>query len=164
MFPLALNPEMMLWSAINFLVLFLLLRRYLWRPVLDLLAAREREITSQFEQAENAREEAVRMKEEYERRLAEAQRRAEEMVAKAGRRAEEMSNELRARAQAEAAALLERAEETIRREKEQALAELREQVADLALEVASRVLERSVTDADHERLARQFLDRMATRP
>ncbi len=148
---------MMIWSIINFLVLFFLLKRFLWKPVLSIIEAREKEIAAQLEQAENAREDAVKVKEDYERRLAEAQRRAEEIIARATRKAEDLANEIKEKAQAEAAEILERAEETIRREKEEALAELRDQVADLALEVASKVLGRAVTDADHERLARQFL-------
>lgn len=154
---LEIRPDMMIWSFINFMVLFFVLKRYLWKPVLSMLEAREKEISAQLEQAENAREDAVKVKADYERRLAEAQRRAEEIVARATRKAEDLSNELKEKAQAEAAAILERAQESIRREKEQALAELRDQVADLALEVASKVLERSLTDADHERLARKFL-------
>lgn len=149
--------NMMIWSVINFLVLFFLLKRFLWKPVLSIIEAREKEISAQLEQAENAREDAVKVKEDYERRLAEAQRRAEEIIARATRKAEDLANEIKEKAQAEAAGILERAEETIRREKEEALAELRDQVADLALEVASKVLGRTINDADHERLARQFL-------
>ncbi len=151
------NPAMLLWSLINFVVLFLLLRKFLWRPILGILEDREREVTENLSRAENAREEAVRMKEEFERRLAEAQRRADEIISKATRKAEEMHNDLTEKAQAEAAAILERAQASIQREKEEAMAELRDQVADLAIEVAGKVLGRSLDDQDHNRLAREFV-------
>lgn len=152
-----LDPKMMLWSVINFLILLVLLRRFLWKPILGILESRERAVASSLEGAENAREEAVRMKEDYERRLGEAQKRAEDLVARAARKAEDMGNELRAKAEAEAAAILDRAQQEIQREKEQALAELRDQVADLAVMVAGKVLERSVKDEDNERLARRLV-------
>ncbi len=156
---MGIDVKMMAWSVVNFLVLFLLLRRFLWKPVLAILEQREREVAASLEAAENAREEAVRIKADYERRLAEAHRQAEERVARAIRKAEELGAELRARAEQETQALLERAQQEIEREKERALAELREQVADLALDVASKVLERSVTTEDNRRLARAVLAR-----
>lgn len=151
------NVSQLVWSLINFLVLFILLRKFFWKQIIGIMESREREIAHNLEHAENAREEAVRMKEEYERRLAEAQSRAEEIIAKASRKAEDLANEIREKAQAEAAAMLQRAQEAIEREKEKALAELRDEVADMALLVAGKVLERSVTDEDNERLARKFL-------
>lgn len=151
------NLGMFAWSLINFAVLYFLLRRFLWKPVQAMLESREKEVAASLEGAENAREEAVRMKAEYERRFAEAQKRAEEMVARATRKAEELGQELRVKAEAEAQGLLERAQKEIQREKEQAMAELRDQVADLALAVAGKVLERSVSDADNERLVRKVL-------
>ncbi len=149
--------DQLIWSLINFIVLFLLLRKFFWKQIIGIMESREKEIANNLEHAENAREEAVRMKEEYERTLAEAQSRANEIMAKATRKAEEIANEVREKAQAEAASILQRAQETIQREKEQALAELRDEVADMALQVAGKVLERSVSDDDNERLARKFL-------
>lgn len=154
---MALDWKMMIWSVVNFLALFLLLRRFLWKPVLEILEQREKEVAASLAAAENARGEAVHMKADYERRLAEAQRQAEERVARVIREAEELGAELRSRAEAEAKALLERAQQEIRVEKERALTELRDQVAELAVAVASKVLERSVTSEDNERLARRVL-------
>lgn len=154
---ISIDISQLIWSIINFAVLFLLLRKFFWKSILGIMAAREQEVASNLEQAENAREEAVGMKAEYERHLAEAQRRAEEIIGRATLKAEELSAEVKDKAQAEAAAILERAQEAIEREHEQAMIQLRDQVAELALEVASKVMERSITDADHERLAREFL-------
>lgn len=157
---MSIDPKMLLWSIINFVVLFLLLRRFLWKPILGILDSREREVTENLARAENAREEAIKMKEDYERRLAEAQQRAEEIIARATRKAEELRDELSQKAQAEAAAIIERAQEAVEREKEQAKAELREQVADLAVMVAGKVLGRAIDDRDHERLAREFVSQV----
>lgn len=151
------NVSMFIWSFINFAVLAFFLRRFLWKPILGILETREREVAGNLDKAEQAREEAIGMKAEYEQRLAEAQRKAEEILSRANRKAEEIGNEIRVKAQAEAAQLLDRAREAIQREKEMAMAELRDHVADLALLVAGRVLERTVSEADHERLARQFV-------
>lgn len=154
---ISIDINQLVWSIINFAALFLLMRKFFWKSILGIMADREQEVASNLEQAENAREEAVKMKDDYERRLAEAQRRAEEIIGRATRKAEELSAEVKDKAQAEAAAILERAQEAIEREREQAMIQLRDQVAELALEVASKVMERSITDADHERLARKFL-------
>lgn len=154
------NVSTFIWSILNFLALFLVLRRFVWKPLLGMMEARQREVSDNLAHAENTREEAIRMKAEYEQRLAEAQRRAEEIVVRASKKAEELQNELTEKAQVEAGKILERAQEVIQRQKEEALAELRGQVAEMAVDVAGKVLGRSLDDQDHERLAREFVARV----
>ncbi|MBX6377485.1 MAG: F0F1 ATP synthase subunit B [Clostridia bacterium] len=155
--PVSIDVGVLVWTAVNFLILFFILARVLWRPLLAMLEKREREVAENLEAAENAREEAVRFRAEYEERLREAQDRVEAMLREATQRAEALRAEVVEKAQAEAAEVLRRAEETIEREKAEALAQLRGEVFDLALAVARRVLEREVRREDHERLAEQFL-------
>lgn len=150
----------LVWSVINFLVLFYLLRRFLWKPLLGIIEDREKEVASNLEGAENAREEALNMKAEYERRLAEAQQRAEEMITRAEHKAEELERDLKTKADAKAVSIMDRARTEIEREKARALTDLRDQVADMALAVAGKVLERSVTDHDNEKLARELVARV----
>lgn len=152
--------DILLWSTINFLVLFVLLRKFLWQPVLNMMKEREDRISENLDQAENAREEAIVMKTDYETRLAAAQAKTEQMLAEASRRAEEIRQELLAKAQAEADEVLRKAEETIAREREAALAELRGEVADLAIQVAERVLQREINDEDQRRLVRTFVEQV----
>lgn len=154
------NWSLVGWTVVNFVALYWLLRKYAWKSIAEVIQNRETEIVSNLERAESEREKAIELKHEYETSLSNSQQRAEEMIANAQRRSEEIRQELLEKAQAEAAEVLRRAEETIAREREEAVASLREEVSDLALLVASKVLERELRDEDQERLARSFVDKV----
>ena len=152
--------DIVIWSTVNFLVLLLLLRLFLWKPILEIMKQRETKISQDLEQAENAREQAIAMKQDYENRLAEAQAKTEQLLEDASRRAEEIRQELLSKAQQEADEVLKKAEAAIAREREAALAELRGQVAELAILVAEKVLQREIDDEDQRRLARSFAEQV----
>lgn len=147
------NIPTLIWAAINFTVLVLILAKVLWKPVIEILDGRQKEIEENLSQAEQARAESEQLREDYNRQISQAQREAQELIDKAGRAAEGRREEIMARAQAEADELLERARNTINQERDQAIAELRQEVAMLTIVATERMLERTMTDDDHHRLA-----------
>lgn len=147
-----------IWSIINFLVFFGLLAYFGWKPVLRMLEEREKKIAADLNHAENEREAAARARHEYEQRLREAQAKVEEMLTQAQATAAQLREQQLRQTQDEAAAILARAEQTIARERDEALAQLRREVADLAVEVARRVIERDFSEEDQRRLAREFVE------
>lgn len=146
----------LVWAVINFGILFFLLRKFLFRPLMGMMEKRRQEISANLKQAEEARQEASRLQAEYRQQLAAAQREAQEIIDRAVRAAEEAKARLVSEAQAEAARVRDRALEAIVQEKEKALAELREEVTDLAIGVASRIIRRAMTEDDERRLVEEF--------
>ncbi|NLO89357.1 MAG: F0F1 ATP synthase subunit B [Clostridia bacterium] len=146
-----------IWAIINFLVLLALLYKFLWNPILNTLDKRREEISSNLSSAESMKQQAEEMLEEYKRKIAEAKSEAQDIINQANRAAEETRNTMMSQAHEEAARITEKAREEIRREKEQAMKEVRDEIATLAVMAAGKVLEKSMTKEDHEKLVRDFL-------
>ncbi len=146
-----------LWQIANFLVLLWLLKKFAYKPILNMLDERKRSIEEAINNAETARNEAEKMRKEYETRLAEAKQEAQEIMAKAAKLGEEEKKEILAGAQNEATKAIQRAQEEIAREKDQAIAALRDEVAVLAVMAAGKVLGKSITVEDHEKLVKEFV-------
>jgi len=154
----------LVWAVINFAVLFFLLQKFLFRPVMSMMEKRRQEISANLKQAEEARQEAARLQAEYRQQLAAAQREAQEIMDRAVRAAEEAKARLVSEAQAEAARLRDRAVEAIAQEKDKALAELREEVTSLAIAAASRIIRRTMTEEDERRLVEEFARELGESP
>lgn len=148
----------LIWTVINFAILLWALNKFLYKPLLGTVAQREQEIKGNLDKAAEDRAEAERLRKEFADQVADAQRKAQAIVAEATRNAQAEAERIIADAREKAATDLERAANTIRVEKDRALAELREEVATLAVSVASKVIERSLTAEDHARLARKFVE------
>ena len=134
-------------AMVNFFVLFFLLKKYLYKPVLDMLEAREKEIADNLSNAETAKTEAESMRQEYEENLRQAHTKANDIVQQATKVGEQTRNDIVQQAKAE-----------IAREKEMALQELRGEVANLAVDVAEKVVGRSVDINDHKNMMASFLN------
>jgi F-type H+-transporting ATPase subunit b len=145
------------WAIINFLVLLLILYKLFYKPVLTFLENRRSEIARNLAEAEYAREKADELLDQYRQKLASAEKEAQEIIARATKAGEEERIRLIEQGHNEAAALLEKARAEIRKERDEALAALRKEIATLAVVAAGKILERTVTREDHERLVDEFL-------
>ena len=154
---MGINLAAVIWHAVNFLILLFVLQRFLYRPVIRMLDERSNRIRESLAQAETIREETARLEAESRGILDEARREGQQLLAQANRSAEQIMTEARRQAQAEGDRLVERARSEIERERDQVFQELREQVADLAVSAASRVVRRSLDDSTHRELVREFL-------
>ncbi|MEX2356434.1 MAG: F0F1 ATP synthase subunit B [Thermaerobacterales bacterium] len=154
---IGIDPWDLMWAAINFVVFAAILARVLWRPVIDLLDQRRQEIETNLSHAEKSRAEAQQAQDEYRQRLAQAQREGQDVIEKATRTAEGQREEILRKAQSESEQLLERARNTIAQERDQAISELRREVADLTVFATERLLRRSLEGDDHRRLAEEIL-------
>jgi F-type H+-transporting ATPase subunit b len=128
------------------------------------MEAREAGIRRLIDDAEAAREEADRLLEEYNRRLAEARAEGQKLVAEAKEAGERVRAETLDRARAEAEAIVARAGAEIDLERRKALAEIRERAVDLAIGAAERVLEESLNEERHRRVAEDYLNELEARP
>ncbi|MBU7007363.1 F0F1 ATP synthase subunit B [Phosphitispora fastidiosa] len=146
-----------LWQVVNFLILLFLLKKFAYKPILDMLDERKKSIEDAINNAETAKNEAEKMRKEYETRLAEAKQDAQEIMAKATKLGEEMKREIVDNAQSEATKAIQKAQEEINREKDQAIAALRDEVAVLAVMAAGQVLGKAISVEDHEKLVKEFV-------
>jgi len=155
---LNINSQELLIQVVGFALLAFLLTKFLIRPINALLEERARTIKSNLDEAEKKRQEMVAMRDEYERRIADIESEARERIQEAVRQAHEARDKLLADARAQAERLLERAREEIAREREKAIISLRDQVADLAVDIAGRIIEKSLDESAHRALIDDILN------
>jgi F-type H+-transporting ATPase subunit b len=134
------------WAFVIFILLVILLRRMAWKPILSALKAREESIQTSLDEAKNAREEMGKLKAENEDLLRQARVERDGMLKEAREMAAKIQSEAKTSASEEADRLLEKAREAIRSEKMQALTEVKNQVAQLSILVAEKVLRQEMKD------------------
>jgi len=148
--------------AANFIVLIALLTYFLYRPITAMLDERTRRIKESLAAAEQARAEVAQADREREELLATTRREIGEMMAQAQTVAERVQSEARVTAQQEAQRIVETARQEAEAERAQAMAELRREVASLAVAAAERVISRSLDDQAHRQLVEEFLSEQPT--
>ncbi len=139
-------------SLVSFGVLFLLMWKFALPPITKMLDDRATKIRESLEKAEQTRDEAERLLDEYKEQLALARVEANRVIEQGRKVAETMKSEIVAKANEERESMLARAREEIQGEKRTAMAELQAQVADLSVAVASRLIGASLSAADHKAL------------
>lgn len=144
-------------QMVNFLILIVLLHRFLYKPLTQFLATRADGIKRSLEEAKAAREAATNAQQEYEARIAATRREAAALRESAVREVEEERQRLLKVSRDEAARLLTEAKAQIEQEVKRAKAELRAEVVGLSLGVAERLIGRSLTTDDDRRLAEQVV-------
>jgi F-type H+-transporting ATPase subunit b len=152
------NASTVMWTTLNFVILLAVLYKFLFKPLLGAISAREEEINSARSQAAEDKAEAGRLRKEFEAQINNAQRSAQEIVSKATKAATAVKEQIESEARAKGADMLENAVKTIEREKVKALAELREEVAMLAITVAGKVIEKNLNTEEQRRLADRFVE------
>lgn len=146
-----------LWQLVAFGILLFVLHKFMYRPTLDMLDARAAQVQEVRENAEQARLKAEAAQRDYDRYVAEAQRRSQEIMAEATKAAERARRDILEQARHDAAALVEEARQQIAAEQKEALATVRDDIVDLSLEATRRVLQQGMDDELQRRLIAQFL-------
>lgn len=149
---LDLNPGLIIWTILTFLVAMLILRRYAWKPLLGALAAREEKIRSQLEQAEHAQAEAQRLLEEHRQALAAAEEQSQRIIREGRSLADQMKADILEKANTSARTMIDQAKGEIQREKDSALEQLRAEVADLAILAAGKILDANLDTPKQRKL------------
>ncbi|MBI4492965.1 MAG: F0F1 ATP synthase subunit B [Chloroflexi bacterium] len=154
---LGLNLPGFLWHGANFLVLVFLLSRFLYRPVVQMLDERAARVKESMERAEFVRQEAERAEEQRTALMAQARRDLEELRTQAERQLEAYRSQRRQEIEAEIQRMVGRAEADLSARQEQMMAELRAQVAALAVAAAERVIRQRMDGELQRRLVEEFL-------
>jgi F-type H+-transporting ATPase subunit b len=160
---LNIEPGLIIWTIITFIVLLLVLRKVAWGPILTALEQREQTIRNSLEEAQRARQEGEQLMAQHQQMLAESNREVARLLEQGREEAERLRVTLTEQAQEQAQRLLEDARREIAREKQLAMQELKNTAADLALAAAGQLLSTAMTTEDHRRLVTEFLDHFPER-
>lgn len=153
--------SLIFWEVVSFAILLWVLYKFAFPPILEALEARERKIKDSLDQAERHRTEAEHKLKEYEAKLSGASKEAEALLAQAKERAQRLLEENEQRLLAETARIKAEATREIELERRKAIQDIRNETIGLALLVGERVVGRSLTEADHRRLAEEALQAIA---
>ena len=146
------------WMLVSFLIVLFILGKFAWKPILNALKERETSIEDALKSADKAREAMENLKSDNEKLLAEARAERERMLREARDTKDAIINEAKGKAAAEANRLLQMAREAINNEKMAAITELKNQVANLSIEIAEKILREQLKDASKQKeLAEKYL-------
>ena len=153
-----------LWTALftllNTLTVIFVGTKFLFKPVMKIIAERQQEIDDMYANANAAKANAQAMEAEYKQKISAAVQTGDRIVMDAVTRATAREEEILRQANAEAAAILDKASADIALEKKKALNEAKDEISDLALAIAGKVVGRELENADHEALISGFIDQM----
>jgi F-type H+-transporting ATPase subunit b len=154
------DPGLFIWTILTFLVLLGLLAKFAWKPLLQALESRQESIRKSLDDADQAKRELERLQQQSEKIIQEARVSAEQIVEQSRSDAEKVREELKVKAKEEAENILRNAQRQIETQTRQAVRDIRNEVADMAVLIAGKVLERNVSKEDNERLIDDALKQM----
>lgn len=157
---LNIDPKVMAAQVTGFILLWIVLAKYLFRPVLAMLQARDQEIKTMYENAESERTQAEEFRADYEKRLADIEAEARSHIQAAVKDAEAAKNDILAEARSRSEDIRRRGQEDLAREREKTLVQLRKEVVDISLSAAGKLIEESLDEAKHRRLVSDFISRI----
>ena len=145
-------------QILNLFIQMYLIKRFLFKPVNEMLEKRRALADAQIREAEQAKADADAIKTEYEQNMKEAKEKANEILTTAQRTAALQSEEMLKEATAQAAALKSKAESDIAQEKRKAVNEIKDEIGGMAVEIAGKVIEREISEADHQKLIDEMIE------
>jgi F-type H+-transporting ATPase subunit b len=152
-------PEIaeLLWGLICFVVVLAVLWKVAFPRLRQAIEARENKIQGDLEDAEKAKNEAQKQLDEYKEQLADARSEANRIIEEARQQAEQVRRDVTEKAEKEAEAIVARAQEQIQAERTRTVQELQGQIADLSIELAEKVVGRSLDDSSQRELVDAYI-------
>ena len=141
----------------NLMIQLLIFKKFLLKPIKQVIADRKAKADSEIADAQKLRTEAEAMKAEYEQNLQNARTEANQIVTSAQKTATARGEEIVGEARAQAAALKQKAEADIAQERKKAVNEVKDEIGGIAMEIASKVVEREISEKDHKDLIDEFI-------
>ena len=158
----SINPATIVFTLINLLIIFLIFRFLLYKPVCKMLDKRKEMAAAEIDEARKAKEAAQKAEEEYTARLADAKAEASEIMKQATLRAQKREEEIVGEANKKAAEIRTKAEENIERDKQRALNEIKNEISDIVVMAAGKVVEKEISASDNEEIISKFLEEVGT--
>lgn len=142
----------------NLFIQILLIKKFLFKPIREVLAKRQAKADEEIRLAEEAKTEANNIKAEYEQNMLEAREKANDILETAQKNATAKSESIIKDANAQAVAIKAKAEADIAQERRKAVNELKGEIGSMAMEIAGKVIEREISEEDHAKLIDEFIE------
>lgn len=146
-----------IWTIVNILILFILLRIFLFKPINKIMDDRTKAIQDDIESARKAKEDADAIKTEYTQTLANTRSEAQQILARAREEASNAKKEMIEESEDEARQIIDNANKTIENERKRVMQQAQSHIADLAIAAASKIIGENVDDEKNRRLVDDFL-------
>ena len=145
-------------SILNVLILFFVLKHFLFDKVNAVLDSRKTEVAKTYEDADAALSNAKQLESEYTEKLSAAKEESAEIVKNATKKAQSRSDEIIAEARDEARGIVDKANADVEKEKKRVVNQIKDEISDMALSIASRVVSKEIDGKTHEKLIESFID------
>ena len=154
------NPWTALFTLLNTLALFYVMKKFLFKPVLGMIEARQKEIDDLYADANNAKNAARQMELDYHTRSAQANAEGDRIVKEAVTRAQGREEEIIQAANAKAEAIRQQAAAAIALEKKKAMNEIKDDISGIAVSIAEKVVEKEIDEKQQQKLIASFIDQL----
>ena len=159
---LKVDPGLLLWTLITFLVLLLILWKAAWKPLVEALDSRAERIRGDIEKADKAREEAEALLNEHKEMMAKANEEASSIIARSRDEAEKLKDDIVSKAQQESRDMADRTKREIEAAKDKALDELKSEIVTLSTDIASKIVVKNINPEDQKDLVNEALKKLDT--
>lgn len=149
-----------LFTLANTVILFLVLKKFLFKPVMKMITDRQREIDDMYDAAGKAKASADALEREYQQKLSAAAQTGERLVKEAADRGRSREEEIIRRANLEASAIREKAAADIAQEKKKAINDAKDEISEMAMAIAGKVVGRALNGADQASLVDHFIEEL----
>lgn len=157
---LSINPGLIIWQIIIFVILLVILKKIAWKPLLTALHTREQSIKDSINQAEQLKKDAEMLIEQNKKNMAEANTQSMQIINNAKDMANKLRDELMTKSQEDSRKLLEQAKLEIKQEKESAMADLRNEVSDLAIKSAEKIINDNLDETRQKKIVNDFISQI----
>ncbi|MGL5348833.1 MAG: F0F1 ATP synthase subunit B [Peptostreptococcaceae bacterium] len=147
----------LVFQLINTFLVFWLLKKLLFKPVMTVIEARENDIKANLAEGEKAKTEGINLKKEYEEKVSTAKAEGQEIIKQATLRAEQKETEIISTAKQEAQSIKEKASKDVEQERQKVMNEIQSDISNIALLAASKVIEKDIDKSKHEELINNFI-------
>ena len=154
---ISVNFWQILISLCNLLIIFLIMKKFLFGPVQAMMKTRREQVDKIYSDADESRDSANRMKQEYEDKMASARQEADTLIKNATQTAQRKSDQIVSEANSQASHAKQKAEEEIAQQKKQMLQDIRSEISGLAVDIASKVVEREINQKDYDGFVDEFI-------
>ena len=154
------DPWVLLAQLLNLFIQVMLIKKFLFKPIREVLAKRKAMADAEIADATRAKEEAESLKSEYEASMKQARDKANDILATAQKSAAQQSEEIIREANAQAVSIKSKAERDIEQERRKAVNEIKDEIGDMAMEIAGKVIGREINSSDHEKLIDDFINKV----
>lgn len=155
------NPGLIFWTAITFIVLVIVLKKVAWKPILTALENREKEIEDSLNKAEKAKEEAQKILEQNQASLSKAEEESKKIIEQSRTYAETLKEQLLNESKEEAKKLIDNASAEIDRKKNTAFEELKNQVAEISINAAGKIMRENLDTKKNKQIVNEYLNEIS---